>query len=70
MEVRAIRNKATGRVEEHGVESPIEAVPKKVVRKAGEVVGKVEEPAVDAKAVEVDKVEEPGVDAKALEVSC
>ena len=31
---------------------------------------KVEEPAVDAKAVEVDKVEEPGVDAKALEVSC
>ena len=43
---------------------------KKVVGRAGEVVDKVEEPAVDARAVEVDKVEEPGVDAKALEVSC
>ena len=38
-----------------------------MVGKAGEVVGKVEEPAVDAKAVEVDKVEEPGVDAKVVE---
>ena len=57
MEVRAIRNKAAGRVEEPGVESPVDGRVRAIRDKAGE-------------AVEVDKVEEPGVDAKALEVSC
>ena len=53
--VRAIRDKAAGRVEEPGVESPVDGRVRAIRDKAGEaveVIDKVEEPGVDAKVVE------------------
>ena len=60
-EVEAVR-KAAGRVEEPGVESPVEAVHDKTAGGVEAIIDKAGE------AVEVvDKVEEPGVDAKVVE---